>query len=71
MSKVLTDKDVQRKKRKQFIKEPLKFKDSYFLKRGFKNDVYLIMDQNEKIVYTEYSHEKALESLKYYNELSN
>ncbi len=64
---VVQVKDLQRKRRKQTVKDGMVFKDSYFMKLGSSGQ-YLIMDQLEKIVGVEYSESKGKELLDYFNE---
>ena len=67
MSKPIDIKNLQRKKRKQVIKDGMIFKDSFFMKLGSSGQ-YFIINQDEKIVGVEYTIEKAKELLGYYKE---
>ncbi len=66
MSKPIDIKDLQRKKRKQVIKDGMIFKDTYFMKLGSSGQ-YFIINQDELICGVEYTIEKAKELLDYFN----
>jgi len=66
MSKPIDIKNLQRKKRKQVIKDGMIFKDSFFMKLGSSGQ-YFIINQDELIVGVEYSESKGKELLDYFN----
>ncbi len=67
MSKSIEIKNLQRKKRKQIIKDGMVFKEVHRIKRNEYGDSYLIIGKDDKICSVEYSHDRAVEMMNYFN----